>query len=280
MPVSEKSQKEPLVIALSNQRGGVGKTSTTINLGAAFALQGKKVLVMDMDQQGSLTTALGGDPDNLDITILDVIMTKTGKPEGPKTELEDIIVKRWKTGEGLLDYSPANMKMARIDIKLFSFPGWDRLVRFAIEDLDDYDVVLLDCPPNLGITTNMCLAAAGLVLIPIKSDILSMKGSTYLYETIEGVRRVNGGIIAKALLNEFDERTVMSRNIQEQTKEFWGVDLLNTTIAKNEAINRAQGMAMHIFEFDPNSKGAKDYTALASEIQSLMDEKTEKRAVG
>lgn len=243
------------IIALTNQKGGVAKTTSTINIGAALAQLHKKVLLVDLDPQHNLTVSLGIPAHELDKTIYD-LLKKNAQPE-------EVIVHR-----NALDVLPASLRLSAADIELSNIPGREFLLKEALAPVKGYDFILLDSPPSLGLLTLNALTAAQEIFIPLQTQFLALQGISMLMETVQVVQtRLNptlevSGIIATL----FDGRKKLDREVIDYIQELFGDKLFRTFIRENVALAEAPSFGQTIFEYRINSHGAEDYLALANEI--------------
>jgi len=246
-------------IAIFNQKGGVGKTTTNINLGACLALRGKKVLIVDIDPQGNTTSGIGASKRALEYTLYDVLIT-----EG--FNVRDAIC---STKTANLDLLPASVDLAGAEIELVSLEGREKRLKKAIDAVrDDYDYIFVDCPPSLGLLTINALTAVDSVLIPIQCEFYALEGVSQLMNTIQLVRaNMNPDIeISGVVLSMFDGRTNLSLQVLQEVKNYFGDLVFRTVIPRNVRLAEAPSYGMPIIKYDPSSKGAMAYEAFAKEF--------------
>ncbi len=247
------------VIAIFNQKGGVGKTTTNINLAACLALKGKKILVIDMDPQGNTTSGLGIQKRGLHYTSYDLLIEEN-------LDTEAVIL---KTTTKNLDIIPASVDLAGAEIELVQLEGREGRLKRAIDQVRDrYDYIFIDCPPSLGLLTINSLTAVNSVLIPIQCEFYALEGVSQLVSTVNLVKRsLNPGLqIQGVILSMFDGRTNLSIQVVEEVKRFFGDKLYNTVIPRNVRLAEAPSYGLPITSYDPRSKGAKAYKAFAEEF--------------
>lgn len=253
------------IIALANQKGGVGKTTTAVNLGAALARDRFKVLLVDMDPQGNASSGLGlVDRENA-ATIYDVLVRGLPafraicRPEGYKS----------------LSVVPANRDLVGAEVELVGVEDRETLLRESLTPTaGDYDYVLIDCPPSLGLLTLNTLAAADAVLIPIQCEFYAVEGLSQLLNTIRLVQRgLNPGLeIEGVLLTMYDQRLSLSRQVATEAKKYFGSRVFETVIPRNVSIAEAPGFGLGVADYSPDSLGAIRYAALAREITARARE--------
>ncbi len=247
------------VIAMCNQKGGVGKTTTTINLGAALAEYGRRVLLVDFDPQGALSVGLGLPTHELDVTIYNLLLERGH-------DVRDIIQTTKVPG---LDLVPANIDLSAAEVQLVGEVAREQaLGRVLRPVLDDYDVVLIDCQPSLGLLTVNALTAAHGVLIPLECEFFAMRGVALLVETIEKVTdRLNPRLQVDGILaTMYDGRTLHSREVVASVVEHFGEQVFHTVISRTVKFPDATLAAEPITTYDATHKGAEAYRQLAREL--------------
>ena len=241
------------VLAVANQKGGVAKTTTVASLGAALAELGQRVLLVDLDPQACLTFSLGIDPEDLELSVHHVL-TKGLDPSEVILETEDGV-----------DLMPATIELARAEADLLTRTGREYVIRSAIEDLDDYDWVLLDCPPSLGVMTVAALTAATGVLIPLQCETLSHRGVGQLLDTVHDVRRFTNRRLEVwgVLPTLYDGRTNHARAVLENISKTYELDVIEPPIPKSIRFAEAPAAGRSILRTSRNNKGAKAYREVA-----------------
>jgi len=253
------------VIAIANQKGGVGKTTTTFNLGVALAQQGKRVLLIDADPQGDLTTYMGvHDVDSIPVT-LSTLMERSIRDE--EINPKDAILKQ---DEGV-NYIPSNLELSSMEVSLVNAMSREYTLRNCISELKkDYDYMLIDCMPSLGMITINALASADKVIIPVQSEFLAAKGMSHLMNTVLKVRKqINPELkIGGILLTMVDGRTNLSKEIAKELKETYGVafKLYNTQIPRAVKAAESSRQGESILSYDKKSKVAQSYIDFAKEV--------------
>jgi chromosome partitioning protein len=258
-PTTQQDGRVSRIIAIANQKGGVGKTTTAINLGACLAVAEKKTLVIDMDPQGNATSGLGIDKDELERSIYDVLL------EGAKAG--DVIVP--EVHFPYLDVVPATRDLVGAEVELVGRRGRETILREAVDSVrDKYDFILIDCPPSLGLLTLNTLAAADSVLIPIQCEFYALEGLSQLLNTVTIVQKnLNQALqIEGVLLTMYDGRLNLSRQVADEAKEYFGPKVYRTTIPRNVRIAEAPSFGKPIVLYDILSVGAKSYLSLAKEV--------------
>lgn len=254
-------------IAIFNQKGGVGKTTTNINLAACLALKGKKVLVLDIDPQGNTTSGLGIVKKGLTKTSYELLVDDT-------LDTVDAIL---PSGFKNLDIIPASVQLAGAEIELVELEGRERRLKKAINKIiDKYDYVFIDCPPSLGLLTINSLTAVDSVLIPIQCEFYALEGVSQLMSTIELVKKnLNPNLeIEGVILSMFDGRTNLSIQVVEEVKKYFKDKVYTTIIPRNVRLAEAPSYGMPITEYDPKSRGAEAYMDFAEEF--LKEERKKK----
>ncbi len=249
-------------IAIFNQKGGVGKTTTNINLAACLAKKGKKVLVLDIDAQGNTTSGLGIPKKSLDYTSYDLLIDDELDPT--KTI--------YKTSVENLDIIPASVDLAGVEIELVQIEGRERRLKKALDSIRKYyDYIFIDCPPSLGLLTINALTAVDSVLIPIQCEFYALEGVAQLISTVQLVRKnMNPGLqIEGVILSMFDGRTNLSIQVVEEVKKYFGDKLYTTVIPRNVRLAEAPSYGLPITVYDPKSKGAIAYEAFAEEFLKM-----------
>lgn len=257
------------IIAISNQKGGVGKTTTTFNLGAALASQGKKVLLIDADPQGNLTTYMGWTEDEIPVTLNEVLLNTLSDK---KTDFEKCI----KHHNENLDLIPSDIQLSSIEMTLVGAMSREYTMRNSIKELKEkYDYILIDTQPALGMLTINALASADKVIIPLQPQYLAAKGMTQLLSTIIKIRQqINPNIkIDGIVLTIVDKRTNLTKDIYNQLQENYGsaIKIYDTQVPRAIKVAESTAHGKSIFTYDKNSKVAEAYSSLAKEV--LIDGK-------
>ncbi len=254
------------ILAMANQKGGVGKTTTTINLGAALAEYGRKVLLVDFDPQGALSVGLGVNPHNLDLSIYNLIMHDD-------VSLADIRIKTDVDGLHLL---PANIDLAAAEIQLVTEVAREMaLARLLRPVLKEYDFILIDCQPSLGLLAINALTCAHGVLVPLECEFFSLRGVALLLDTIDKVReRLNFDLELEGILaTMYDSRTTHCRQVLQRVVEAFGDKVYQTVITKTVKFPESNVAGTPITSLDPASSGARNYRQLAREVIAAQTER-------
>jgi len=247
------------VVAVCNQKGGVGKTTTTINLGAALAEFGRRVLLVDFDPQGALSVGLGIQPHELEATIYNLLMERGTSPA-------EVVVKTSVAGMELL---PSNIDLSGAEVQLVHEVGREFVLGGVLATLvPDYDVILIDCQPSLGLLTVNALACSDGIIVPLECEYFAMRGVALLTETIDKVsRRINPRLRMDGLLaTMFDSRTLHSREVLTRVVDRFSDEVFHTVISRTVRFPDATVAGEPITSFDPASAGASSYRELAKEV--------------
>lgn len=248
------------VIAITNQKGGVGKTTTTINLGASLTKLGKEVLLLDIDPQGNTTSGVGIQKQSIKRCVYDVLVS--GFP------LDAVILPTEVKG---LSLAPASIQLAGAEIELVPSMSREEKLRQRMQDIrEEYDFVLIDCPPSLGLLTVNALTAADSVLVPIQCEYYALEGLSQLVNTVKLVQRhLNKNLkLEGALLTMYDPRTNLAAQVVSEVKAYFGKQVYDTIIPRNVRLSEAPSHGKTILDYDPRSKGAEVYMKLAEEVLS------------
>jgi len=246
-------------VAIANQKGGCGKTTTTVNLATAFAVAGRRVLLIDLDPQAHATIGLGQDPESLDLTVYDVFtdLGVTASMAAVKSNVEG------------LDVLPSNILLSGIEFELASKEGREYILGNKLGEVNGtYDICLIDCSPSLSLLTLNALVASNEVIIPVQTHYYALEGLRQLLETIDIVKkRFNRNLDIRGILLTFVEpRTKLSRQVQRQMREFFGDLVFDTVIHKDVRLAEAPSAHEPVFTYAPDSKGAFEHQILAEEI--------------
>lgn len=264
VPAQLASHGPARIIAMCNQKGGVGKTTTTINLGAALAEYGRRVLLVDFDPQGAASAGLGINAHELDSTIYTALMT-------PRFDVREII---HPTAVERLDVVPANIDLSAAEVQLVGEVAREQaLTRVLRPVTDDYDVILVDCQPSLGLLTVNALTAAHGVIIPLETEFFALRGVALLLETIDKVRdRLNPRLRTDGILaTMYDGRTLHSREVLQRVREAFGEEVFTTVIGRTIKFPDASVAAEPITTYAPTHVGSQAYRQLARELVARGD---------
>jgi chromosome partitioning protein len=254
----KRSQRVARIIAVANQKGGVGKTTTAVNLAAALALHNQRTLLIDLDPQANSTLTFIN-PADVDGTIYDVLA-------GDKRKLPEVVKPtRWMN----LSLVPSRISLAKLEAQLVGqFDAPFRLKDAIALCRDDFDMIVIDTPPALGIITVNALVAATFLIVPIQASYYALEGTDDLLETLERIRaRPNPELqLLGVLITLYDKRTNLARDIRKQVREVFGPKVFKTVIAKNVRLEESPAYRETIFSFAPQSSGAAEYASLAKEV--------------
>lgn len=248
------------IIAVLNQKGGVGKTTTVINMAAFLAHANRKILVVDLDPQGNTTSGLGVDKQTLGSTLYDVLFSRA--------QATDVI--REVTSHGLF-LLPANAQLAAAEVELVGVMNREQQLKNILSSLD-YDIVLIDCPPSLGLLSINALTAASDVLIPVQTEYYAMEGLSQLLSVTQQVRQaLNPSLnILGVILTMYDSRTSLSEQVKQELDKHFGAKVFQTVIPRNVRLAEAPSFGKTIAEHDKWSKGARAYKSLSKELEKRL----------
>lgn len=253
-----KSGKDTRVIAIINQKGGVGKSTTAVNLAAALGEEGRKVLIVDFDPQGNSTSGFGIEKENLDQCIYNALLQDV--------PVEDLII---QTDSNKVFVVPATIQLAGAEIELVSAMARETRLKDLLEPVkDDFDFIFIDCPPSLGLLTINALTAADSVLIPIQCEYYALEGVTKLLESMRMVKsRINKKLDTfGVLMTMYDSRTSLSNQVVEEVRNYFGDKAFKTLIPRTVKISEAPSFGEPVISYAPTNKGAIAYKKLAKEV--------------
>jgi chromosome partitioning protein len=252
------------VIAIANQKGGVGKTTTAVNLSACLAYKGKKVIIIDADPQGNTTSGLGIDKQNVSKSIYEVIINDENIENAlMKTMIENLYI------------CPSNIQLVGAEVELVSVISRETRLKVALQDIrSKYDFIIIDCPPSLGLLTLNALTAADTILVPIQCEYYALEGLSQLMNTVKLVQRhLNPSLeVEGVVLTMFDARTNLSLQVVEDVKKYFRNKVYRTIIPRNVRLSEAPSFGLPIILYDPKSKGAECYLDLAREVIDYSEE--------
>lgn len=246
------------IIAIANQKGGVGKTTTAINLSAGIAYYGKSVLLVDLDPQGNATTGLGVDKRSLDISSYDVVINE-----------EDPVNAIIPTVQENLFLIPSSISLAGAEIELVSLMSRESRLKMALDSLkESYDYIFIDCPPALGLLTLNALTAADTVLVPIQCEFYALEGLSQLLDTVKTVQKLLNKklTVEGVVMTMFDVRTNLSAEVVDEVRKYFGDKVYHTVIPRNIRLGEAPSYGLPIIQYDFKSKGSEAYLDLAKEV--------------
>ena len=252
------------VIAIANQKGGVGKTTTAVNLSSCLAYKGKKVVIIDIDPQGNTTSGLGIDKNVIEKSTYDIIINDE--------EIERALI---KTVIENLFICPSNINLVGAEVELVSVISRETRLKTALRDIKEkYDFILIDCPPSLGLLTLNALTAADTILVPIQCEYYAREGLSQLMNTVKLVQKhLNPSLdVEGVVLTMFDARTNLSIQVVEDVKKYFKNKVYRTVIPRNVRLSEAPSFGLPIILYDPKSKGAECYLELAQEVIDYSEE--------
>lgn len=246
------------IVSIANQKGGVGKTTTSINLSTILAKKGKKVLMIDADPQGNASSGVGIDRDEIELSVYDILINDV--------QIEEIVK---KTNIKNLDICPSNINLAGAEVELVSVMSREHRLKEKLDLVKDrYDYIIIDCPPSLGLITLNSFTASNSVLIPVQCEYYALEGLGQLLNTISLVKKhLNKEIeIEGALLTMYDARTNLSNQVVKEVKKYFNNKVYKNVIPRNVKLSEAPSYGMPISIYDPRSKGAKSYEKFVKEF--------------
>lgn len=246
------------IISIANQKGGVGKTTTSINLSTLLAKKGKKVLMIDADPQGNASSGVGIDRDDIELSVYDILINDV--------EIKDVVK---KTNVKNLDLCPSNINLAGAEVELVSVMSREHRLKEKLDVIkEEYDFIIIDCPPSLGLITLNAFTASDSVLIPVQCEYYALEGLGQLLNTISLVKKhLNKEIeVEGALLTMYDARTNLSNQVVKEVKKYFNDKVYKNVIPRNVKLSEAPSYGMPISLYDPRSKGAKSYDKFVREF--------------
>lgn len=255
----------PKIVAISNQKGGVAKTTSCISIAAALAEDGRQVLMLDLDPQANLTTACGFDPDELDWTIADLLI-----PEGSEEIPSITEIIQHSVMEGL-DILPADMRLAALERRMYDQAGYENRLEELAESLSGYEVILIDCPPSMGALTLMGLSAAQMAVVPVQCEYFASRGLMQLLEIVNVVKdQTNPELRFYLFASMYDQRNLVSRQVLESLQEHFSENMFDTIIRIDTRIRESAMVGEPIHMYAPKTRAADEYRALAQEIITIL----------
>lgn len=257
-----------ITLAIANQKGGVGKTTTAVNLAAALARSYKRVLLVDMDPQGNATTASGFEKNSLEASTLEVLMNETHLEQATR-----------KSETGRYDILPANGELTSAEVELINELMREQRLKHALMRVEnDYDFAIIDCPPSLNMLTLNALVAADGVIIPVQTEFFALEGLSALVQTIKKVSKVaNPRLhIEGIVMTMYDSRTTLTSDVGKQLAQYFGDRVYKTAIPRNVRLAEAPSHGLPIFDYDKDSKGSIAYMGLAAEVMRRLKQNSKK----
>jgi chromosome partitioning protein len=257
-------------IAVSNQKGGVAKTTSCISIGACLAEAGWRTLIVDFDPQVNLTLTSGFEPEDLDWTLADLLAGEDEKPE-PGAVIQH-------TGMEGLDLLPSDQRLVDLEVDTRNLPSYENLLRDALQPLyPQYDYILIDCPPSMGSLTIMALTAANLALIPVQCDYYATRGLMSLVEIVQAVQqRTNPGLLFTLFVTLYDARPLISRRMLEQLRANFPNEMLESVIGMDTRLRESALANEPVITYAPKSRATAQYRSLATEITQWLDQNATK----
>lgn len=253
-----RAHQQPRIISIINQKGGVGKSTTAVNLAAALGELGKKILIVDFDPQGNSTSGLGIEKEELEQCVYDALLNDV--------PAENLLIQANCNNVTVI---PATIQLAGAEIELVSAMARETRLKELLEPVqENYDFVFIDCPPSLGLLTINALTAADSVLIPIQCEYYALEGVTKLLESMRMVKsKINKGLeVFGVLLTMYDSRTSLANQVVDEVKQYFGDKVFNTLIPRTVKISEAPSFGMSVIQYAPQNKGAQSYMELAEEV--------------
>lgn len=258
------------IIAVANQKGGVGKTTTAVNLAACIGSLKKKVLLIDFDPQGNASSGAGVDKESIENSVYDVLINQM--------PVKETIV---ETKSKNLWVCPASIDLAGAEVELVSMKNRNELLKNGLKEIrDEFDYIIIDCPPSLGLLTLNAFAAADSLLIPIQCEYYALEGLSMMVQTVKSLKKsVNTKLCFEGvLLTMYDSRTNLSNQVMDEVKKFFPESVFKTVIPRNVRLSEAPGYGEPIISYDKYSKGARSYLKLAKEILKNNEKKESDKA--